>query len=182
MMRFPKPYADAVARLRVPSSFLIVVVFAWFSHPTAESLAWGVPVSLAGLALRAWAAGCLAKNQQLATGGPYAYTRNPLYMGTLLVAAGLAIASRSIGLAALFTVVFLFVYLPVIQNEEQHLRKIFPEYAAYADRVPALFPRLGTGLTGPAFRWSLYRKNQEYQAGAGWLLGLAYLVWKSTVE
>jgi protein-S-isoprenylcysteine O-methyltransferase Ste14 len=176
---FPKAYADAVARLRVPSGFLIVVVFAWFSHPTAESLLWGVPVSLVGLALRAWAAGCLAKNQQLATGGPYRYTRNPLYVGTLLVAAGLAIAARSVWLAALFAVVFLFVYLPVIQNEEQHLRKIFPEYEAYAERVPALWPRIGPRLGGQAFRWSLYRKNQEYQAGAGFLIGLLYLLWSA---
>jgi protein-S-isoprenylcysteine O-methyltransferase Ste14 len=127
MIVFPKPYADAVARLRVPSGFLIVVVFAWFSSPTSLSMAIGVPISLLGLALRAWAAGCLAKNRELATGGPYAYTRNPLYIGTLLVAAGLAAASRSPGLALLFAVVFLLVYLPVIQNEEQHLRKIFPE-------------------------------------------------------
>ena len=99
MIQFPKPYADAVARLRVPSGFLIVIVFGWFSHPTPLSMAIGAPVSLLGLALRAWAAGCLAKNQQLATGGPYAYTRNPLYIGTLLVAAGLAVASCSVGLA-----------------------------------------------------------------------------------
>jgi protein-S-isoprenylcysteine O-methyltransferase Ste14 len=95
MIQFPKPYADAIARLRVPSGFLIVIVFAWFSQPTPVSMAIGIPISLLGLALRAWAAGCLAKNQQLATGGPYAYTRNPLYIGTLLVAAGLAIASCS---------------------------------------------------------------------------------------
>lgn len=178
MIEFPKPYADAVARLRVPSGFLIVLVFAWFSHPTKESLLFGVPVSLAGLALRAWAAGCLAKNRELATGGPYAYTRNPLYVGTLLVAAGLAIASRSIGLAVLFAAVFLFIYLPVIQNEEQHLRKIFPNYQQYAERVPALFPRLSGNQTGQPFQWSLYRKNQEYQAGAGFLIGLLYLLWR----
>ena len=146
MTSFPKPYADAVARLRVTSGFLIVIVFAWFSRPTPSSMAIGVPLSLLGLALRAWAAGCLAKNRQLATGGPYAYTRNPLYIGTLLVAAGLAVAACSIGLAALFTAVFLLVYLPVIQNEEQHLRKIFPEYAAYAERVPALIPHVAPGL------------------------------------
>lgn len=179
MITFPKPYADLVARLRVPSGFLIMVVFAWFSQPTWLALAWGVPVSLAGLALRAWAAGCLAKNQQLATGGPYRYTRNPLYLGTLLVAAGLTVAARSIWLAALFAAVFLLVYLPVIQNEEQHLRKIFPGYAEYADRVPALWPRMGPALGGQAFRWSLYRKNQEFQAGLGFLLGLAYLVWRT---
>ena len=176
---FPKPYADIVARLRVPSGFLIVVVFAWFSQPTPESMGLGIPISLLGLALRAWAAGCLAKNQQLATGGPYAYTRNPLYLGTLLVAAGLAIASRSVGLATLFAAVFLFVYLPVIQNEEQHLRKLFPEYAAYAEQVPALWPRMrGQAIQLPAFRWSLYFKNQEYQAGAGFLAGALFLLWK----
>src|SRR5512141_2516040 len=142
MLQFPKPYADAVARLRVPSGFLIVIVFAWLSHPTVESLAWGVPVSVLGLGLRAWAAGCLAKNQQLATGGPYAYTRNPLYIGTLLVAAGLTIAARNVYLGALFAAVFVLVYLPVIQLEEQHLRRLFPEYATYADHVPPLLPRL----------------------------------------
>src|ERR1017187_8819851 len=120
MIHIPKPYADAVARLRVPSGFLIVAVFAWFSHPDALSLTIGIPISLLGLALRAWAAGSLAKNQELATGGPYAYTRNPLYIGTLVVAAGLATAPRNPGLEALFAAIFVFVYLPVIQNEQQH--------------------------------------------------------------
>src|SRR3954464_7871098 len=163
MISFPKRYADIVARLRVPSGFLIVIVFGCFSRPTAQSMAIGVPLSLLGLALRAWAAGCLAKNQQLATGGPYAYTRNPLYVGTLLVAAGLSVAASSIGLAVLFAAVFLLVYLPVIQNEEQHLRKLFPEYEDYAQRVPALVGRAsGLPRQGEPFRWSLYLKNQEY--------------------
>ena len=179
MIAFPKPYADAVARLRVPSGFLLVLVFAWFSRPTPLSMAIGVPLSLAGLALRAWAAGCLAKNRQLATGGPYAYTRNPLYIGTLLVAAGLAVASRSIGLAALLAAVFLLVYLPVIQNEEQHLRQIFPEYAEYAERVPALIPRLPARENNSnPFRMGLYLKNQEYQAGLGFFAGMLFLLWK----
>src|SRR5260370_14859998 len=162
MFKFPKPYADRAARLRVPTGFLIVVVFAWFSHPTPQSLAYGVPVSLLGLALPAWAAGCLAKNQSLATSGPYAYTRNPLYIGTLLVAAGLAIASRGIGLGVLFAAVFIFVYLPAIQLEEQHLRVIFPDYAVYAGQVPALWPRLTAAppKTGNPFRASLYLKNR----------------------
>ena len=145
------------------------------------SMAIGIPLSLLGLALRAWAAGCLAKNRQLATGGPYAYTRNPLYIGTLLVAAGLAVASRSIGLAVLFAAVFLLVYLPVIQNEEQHLRKIFPEYAAYAERVPALIPRIHSGPRKKfeSFsRRSFISTNQEYQAGLGFLAGMLFLFWK----
>jgi protein-S-isoprenylcysteine O-methyltransferase Ste14 len=90
--------------------------------------------------LRAWAAGHLAKNQQLATGGPYAYVRNPLYAGTLVVAFGLAMAARSIWLAALFPAVFLLVYLPVVMLEEQHLNTLFPEYSAYAAAVPGLIP------------------------------------------
>ncbi len=180
MASFPKPYADAVARLRVPSGFLIVAAFAWFSDPTVQSLAVGLPMSLAGLALRAWAAGCLAKNRELATGGPYAFTRNPLYLGTLLVAVGLAIASRSLGLGVLFAAVFLLVYLPVIQLEEQHLRSLFPDYGAYAALVPPLWPRFtaATAKNAEPFRWSLYVKNQEYQAAAGWTAGVLLLLWK----
>src|ERR1700720_1103634 len=130
MPNFPKPYADRVAKMRVPFGFLLVATFAWFSHPSLTSLAVGLPVSLCGLALRAWAAGCLAKNSQLAQSGPYAWVRNPLYIGTLLVAAGLVLASRSLGLGILFAAVFGLIYLPVIQLEEQHLRSLFPEYAA----------------------------------------------------
>lgn len=180
MIAFPKPYADTVARLRVPSGFLLVALFAWFSHPDTTSLAWGVPVSLAGLALRGWAAGCLAKNQRLATSGPYARTRNPLYIGTLLVAAGLAIAARSGWLALLFAAVFLLIYLPVIQLEEQHLREIFPEYKEYAARVPALWPRWKASASAAGgFQWALYRKNQEYQAALGFTAGLIFLLWKA---
>jgi protein-S-isoprenylcysteine O-methyltransferase Ste14 len=180
MLQFPKPYADLVARLRVPSGFLIVIVFAVFSHHTARSLEIGLPVSILGLGLRAWAAGSLAKNRQLATSGPYAYVRNPLYDGTLLVAAGLAVACRSLGLGALFAAVFLLIYLPVIQLEEQHLRGLFPEYAAYAAEVPALFPRLTPWpkKNSNPFRVSLYLLNKEYQAGVGLIAGMLFLVWK----
>jgi protein-S-isoprenylcysteine O-methyltransferase Ste14 len=180
MHQFPKRYADTVARLRVPSGFLIIVVFAWLSHPTATSLAAGAPISLLGLLLRAWAAGCLAKNQQLATGGPYAHLRNPLYIGTLLVAAGLVVAARNPVLAVLTAAVFVLVYLPVIQLEEQHLRRLFPDYAEYATQVPALLPRLTAfpgGNVNP-FRISLYLRNQEYQAGAAFAAGMLFLLWK----
>jgi protein-S-isoprenylcysteine O-methyltransferase Ste14 len=176
---FPKPYADWVARLRVPCGFVLAAAFAWFSRPDGLSLAWGLPVSLLGFGLRAWAAGHLAKNQMLATGGPFAYARNPLYLGTLLVAAGLVIASRSLGLGLLFAIVFLLVYLPVIQLEEQHLRALFSEYAAYAAAVPALWPRLPAQPSAARFRWKLYLKNREYQAAAGLLAGMVWLIWKA---
>lgn len=178
-MAFPKPYADLVARLRVPSGFLLVAAFLWLSQPDWTSLAVGVPVSLAGLWLRGWAAGHLAKNQELAMSGPYAYLRNPLYGGTLLVAAGLVIASRRWELALLFAAVFGLIYLPVIQLEEQHLRSLFPSFADYTRRVPLLLPR-GRGMQGRLpFRWALYRKNEEYQAALGFLVGLAVLIWKT---
>jgi protein-S-isoprenylcysteine O-methyltransferase Ste14 len=136
----------------------------------------GLPVSLAGLAVRAWAAGHLAKNQRLAVSGPYAFTRNPLYLGTLITAMGLAIAGHSIGLAILFCGLFLAVYLPAIELEEQHLRAILPGYSDFAARVPLLVPRFTTELGPDTFAFSLYRKNREYQALLGWLIGAAWLV------
>src|SRR4051795_6994030 len=124
-MIFSKRYADVVAKLRVPGGFLMAAAFAWLASPTQCSLVAGIPVSAAGLALRAWAAGHLAKNQELAISGPYAYIRNPLYLGTLCVAAGLVIAARRWELLVLFAAVFGLVYLPVIELEEQHLRSLF---------------------------------------------------------
>ncbi len=175
---FPKRYADAVARLRVPSGFLLVAAFAWLSRPSAASMAVGLPVSVLGLWLRGWAAGHLEKNMRLAESGPYAWVRNPLYLGTLLVAAGLVASSRRWELAIVFGVVFLFVYLPVIELEEQHLRRLFPEYEEYARRVPKLAPRRPREAPGGRFRWKVYRKNQEYQALIGFLAGAAWLVWR----
>jgi protein-S-isoprenylcysteine O-methyltransferase Ste14 len=163
----------------VPCGFALVAAFAWFSHPDARSLPLGLPVALLGLGLRAWAAGHLVKNQALATAGPYAYVRNPLYLGTMLVAAGLAIASRSVSLGGLFALVFLCIYLPVMQLEEQHLRSLFPEYAAYAERVPALVPRMAAERSREPFRWSLYMRNREYQAAVGFTAGAMLLVWKA---
>ena len=180
-LAFPKPYADFVARLRVPMGFVLVAAFAWFARPALSSLACGIPVSLAGLTLRAWAAGHLAKNQQLATGGPYAYIRNPLYAGTLLVALGLAVAARSFWLAGLFATVFLLVYLPAVMLEEQHLTSLFPEYARYAAEVPSLFPYRRPSPGSGCFSSKLYWKNREYQASLGFAVGLAWLIYRAVV-
>jgi len=177
-LSFPKPYADAVAKLRVPGGFLMVAAFLWLAAPRWTSLAAGLPVSVLGLALRAWAAGHLEKNRTLAESGPYAYVRNPLYIGTLMVAAGFVIASRRWELGMLFAAVFLLIYLPVVELEEQHLRSLFPEYVDYARCVPRLWPRL-IGNSSKPFRWSVYLRNQEYQALAGFLAGVAVLIWKS---
>ncbi len=176
---FPKPYADLVARLRVPFGFVLVIAFAWLSHPTVRSLIYGVPVGVLGLAVRAWAAGYLEKNMQLAETGPYAYVRNPLYIGTLLVAAGLVIASRRWIVAAIFAAVFFLVYLPVIELEEQHLRKLFPSYEDYARRVPPLIPSFrNSSHRAGDFRWKRYMRNEEYQAALGFLGGVIFLCCK----
>ena len=180
-MSFPKSYADAVAKLRVLFGFVMVAAFLWFSTPDAVSLALGLPVAALGLALRAWAAGHLEKNRALAVSGPYARVRNPLYLGTLTAAAGLAIAARRWELAALFAAVFGLVYLPVVELEEQHLRELFPEFEDYARRVPRLIPRLSArGENGRTpFQWAVYRRNREYEALAGFLAGVAALAWKA---
>jgi protein-S-isoprenylcysteine O-methyltransferase Ste14 len=181
MSVFPKPYADRVARLRVATGFVLVAAFAWFSQPNLHSLIWGLPVSALGLLLRAWATGHLEKNIRLAESGPYAHVRNPLYLGTTLVAAGLIIASRRWLLAVLFAAVFILIYLPVIELEEQHLRHLFPRFDAYAQRVPALWPTLSASKSDARFQWALYARNREYQALLGWLAGLALLVTKVLV-
>ena len=173
-----KRYADLVARLRVPSGFALAVTFASLSDPTPASIAAGLPLGIAGLLVRAWATGHLEKNIRLAQSGPYAYVRNPLYLGTALVAAGLVIASRRWALAALFTAVFVLVYLPVIELEEQHLRSLFPEFTAYARAVPSLYPRWGFASPEQSFRWDLYWRNREYQALLGFLAAVAFLIGK----
>lgn len=178
-MSFPKPYADAVAKLRVPGGFVLVAAFLWLSAPTLVSISWGFPVSILGLLLRGWAAGHLEKNTTLADGGPYAWVRNPLYIGTLTTALGLVIASRRWELGVLFAAVFLLIYLPVVELEEQHLRSLFPEYLDYARRVPKLLPRPPRGKNPKRFRWAIYLKNQEFQALLGFLAGAAVLVWKA---
>ncbi|MEP6715276.1 MAG: isoprenylcysteine carboxylmethyltransferase family protein [Terriglobia bacterium] len=173
---FPKSYADLAARLRVTAGFAMAVAFGLLSHPTARSLEIGLPISLCGLALRAWAAGHLAKDRRLAVSGPYAFTRNPLYLGTLIAALGFAVAGHSIVLAILFTVLFAVIYLPAIELEEQHLIEILMGYSAYASRVPLLLPRWPEGLGQNHFSVELYKKNREYQAAIGWVVAAAWLI------
>lgn len=178
-MSFPKAYADGVARLRVPCGFVLVGAFLCLAQPTWRSLAWGLPVSIAGLAIRGWAAGHLEKNLALTESGPYAHVRNPLYLGTATVAAGFAIAARRWELGVLFAAVFALVYLPVVELEEQHLRSLFAGYASYAGRVPKLFPRVAERTPTKHFNWHLYLRNREYEALAGFLAGTAALIWKA---
>lgn len=176
--RFPKAYADTVAKLRVPSGFILIAAFLWLAQPTWGSFLFGMFISLHGLGLRAWAAGFLEKNTRLADGGPYAFVRNPLYIGTLTAAAGFVIASRRWELAVLFALVFFGVYLPVVELEEQHLRKLFPAYATYAKRVPKFIPRTDLPPSNRKWKKNLYLRNEEYQAAIGFAVGGVVLVAK----
>lgn len=166
-------------RVRVPLGFLLAAVYLWLARPALWSIAAGFVVSAAGLGIRAYASGYVRKNEELATTGPYAYTRNPLYLGSIVIAAGFALAARSWMIAAIFLLMFLAIYLPVIRGEEEFLRQRFPEFAEYERRVPRLIPRLSnSGGTDGFFSWDLYRLHREYNALAGTLAIVAVLAAK----
>jgi hypothetical protein len=179
-----KRYAETAARIRVPSGFGLLAVYVVWARPAAISVALGAAVALLGILLRAYAAGHLEKNQRLATTGPYAYTRNPLYLGSALVALGLAIAARIWWLGLLFAAYLIAVYWPVVREEEARLAELFPEFSRYAAAVPRFWPAGRRGAAAvysgasSGFRWTLYWKNQEYNALLGYLFGLAVLIWK----
>jgi protein-S-isoprenylcysteine O-methyltransferase Ste14 len=176
---FPKHYADAVQRLRVTAGIVLVAALVLLAEPSQASLYVSLPFAVVGLGIRAWAAGHLAKNQDLASGGPYAIIRNPLYLGTLIAAVGLAIASTNLWIFLLVAVVFLLVYFPVIEQEELHLRQLFPQFGAYAQRVPMLIPGWPPGGPLGGFRGALYVKNEEYKALMAFALAFGYLWWRA---
>ncbi len=158
------------------AGFIVVAAFLWLSRPTPLWLATGGAIALVGLGVRAWAAGHLRKNQQLATSGPYAHVRNPLYVGTLLTGLGFAVAGANPLIGAVLVGFFLLFYLPVVEEEESHLAKILPGFDEYRRRVPRLLPKLAPQYSGgPPFSGELYLKNREYQAFLGFLLVIGLL-------
>ncbi len=135
-----------------------------------------------GLALRAFASGHVQKDKQLTTSGPYAYTRNPLYLGSLGMAAGFAIAARSSWVVALMLLVFILIYAPVIAGEERFLGKTFPEYEDYARSVPRILPRLTPyRIQTNQYSSALYGKHREYQASLGCAVMLVILIAKLVI-
>lgn len=174
-------YAAWAARWRVPLGFLLAAAYLVFSRPTWKLLLAGAGVAAAGLLVRGWSAGHLAKNQSLAMQGPYAYTRNPLYLGSALMAAGFALAGANWILALVCAGLFTAVYGPVMRREEEYLRHSFGEvYDQYAQRVPLFLPRFSRQPGGGKFQWKQYRKNHEYEAFLGCLaltIFLALKIW-----
>ncbi len=175
-------WGSLARRIRVPLGFLFAAVYLWLAAPTWESIVAGSVVAAPGLWLRALASGHVRKNTALTTAGPYAYTRNPLYLGSVILAAGFALAARSVWLAAGLLLLFLAVYLPVIRSEEEFLRRTFPEFEEYARRVPRLVPRVpGEPAAHGEFSRELYLRHREYNAllgAAGMMAALAAkLLW-----
>jgi protein-S-isoprenylcysteine O-methyltransferase Ste14 len=168
-------------RLRLPLGFLFAFLYLAFVRPTGRALAAGAAIAVGGLALRAWASGHIVKNARLATKGPYAHTRNPLYFGSFLIGSGFAIAAHW-SLLVVVVGFFIAIYWPTMGRERTNIRSRFPEaYAAYEKNVPAFFPRL-TSWRAPhygsdeGFSFALYMKHGEWKAALGFFLAIAWLV------
>src|ERR1700689_3428336 len=132
-------------RIRVPLGFLTAALYLfelWRRAPQPAAVAWSLVLVVPGLWLRGYAAGYVKKNRELTQTGPYAHTRNPLYLGSMLMAAGFAVALLSWPVALVLAVGFGLIYIPVIASEERFLRATFPGFDAYCRQVPRLIPRL----------------------------------------
>ena len=150
----------------------------WFAHPQVKWLLCGVGVAIVGLVIRGYAAGHLRKHQQLATSGPYAFTRNPLYLGSVFLAAGFSLASHS-WISALLLGAYLAIFYPVvIRREQSELKAHYGDaFVEYSSRVPAFWPRLSPAMPSTEkFSWPLYFKNREYEASIGLAVAMAILL------
>ena len=168
-----------IQRFRVPLGFAIAIAVLYLARPTGPLLLIGLPIALCGAVLRALAAGVIRKDATLTTSRPYAWTRNPLYLGSFLLGLGFAIMSGSWIAAAVIILPSFVVYPNVIRNEEAHLARLFPEqFRDYCARVPRFFPRF-TPIP-QAFSSKQYLANREYQTALGFIviLGVFILKWR----
>jgi len=171
-------------RWRVRAGYPVVIAILYFARPTPLTILIGAGLGFAGLLIRGYAAGYLRKQERLATQGAYAWTRNPLYFGSAWLAAGLAVAARSVPSAVLALFYFAIFYYAVMRREEDELRHNFgAEFDEYAKKVPLFspgFPSAKNPESGvSAFSWGQYWKNREYMAAFGFLLliGVLTLLW-----
>jgi protein-S-isoprenylcysteine O-methyltransferase Ste14 len=189
-------------RIRLWGAWLSVPVYLVFARPTADRLLAGATVLAVGCLIRAWAAGTIQKDRVLTTGGPYAYTRNPLYLGTLFVGLGVVVAGGQIAFLIAFLTFFAAIYGRTMLREQKYLENIFGEpYREYARTVPLFVPRLrvyrtrqepepgrgdGSALHWPApgegFSVERYRSNREYQVLIGAGLSFLALVLKLVLD
>lgn len=172
-------------RWRVPLGFACAALFFVFARPRPVTLIVGAALALPGLALRAWATGHLRKNDALANTGPYAYTRNPLYLGSSLIGLGFTIAAGRWFLGIIFAALFLGIYVPVMRVESATLARLFGEsYQRYAQAVPMFLPRLtryqdASSRAEARFDAALYRRYREHRAAIGLAVAWALLALKA---
>ena len=171
-------------RWRVRLGYPLAAAVLWFSRPAPRSILLGGLVGALGLSIRAYAAGYLHKQEVLTVTGPYAYTRNPLYLGSAVLALGAAIATQSWNSAVLLLFYFAIFYSMVMRREEMELRERHAAaFEEYASAVPLFFPRLLPaklpGESAGSFSFGQYKKNHEWQATVGFLLllGVLVLIW-----
>ena len=158
---------------------MVAAVFLVFSHPSWQTLGWSLLLVVPGVWLRGYAAGYVKKNAELTVTGPYAYTRNPLYLGSMGIAFGFAGAAGRWWLVMLLAAMFLAIYVPTILSEEAFLRSVFPEFKEYSRRVPRLLPRLTParfGAEAGRFSRERYLHHREYNAGMGAVAIYAVLI------
>lgn len=172
-------WGNIAKRIRVPLGFLFAAIFLLLASPRWWSLAAGSVLAFAGVWIRAISSGHVKKNEELATTGPYAYTRNPLYFGSIVIATGFALAALRWEVGVALVVLFIAIYVPVIRGEEQFLGQHFAGYSEYCSRVPRLLPRLLAGEQGRShFSAELYLKHREYNALFGTIAMIAALAAK----
>lgn len=167
-------------KIRVPAGTVLGIVFLWLMHPSERSLWLGGIISLAGALLRFWAAGHIVKGRILTQSGPYAFTRNPLYLGSFFMALGIILGGQGYWLLPVFGLFYLTFYLPVMRAEEQELFQGYGDvFVEYSERVPLFFPRLRTNESSVAgFDWSRVSRNREYRTVIGLILVEVVLVLK----
>jgi protein-S-isoprenylcysteine O-methyltransferase Ste14 len=167
-------------RWRVRLGYPLALAVLWFARPTVPCILLGALVGAIGLCLRAYAAGYLHKQEVLTVTGPYAYTRNPLYLGSAMMALGAGIAARSWVSISILIIYFAIFYSMVMRREERDLHSRHgASFEEYARAVPLFVPRLTAanlpGNSAGSFSLAQYKKNHEWQAAVGFLLLLAVL-------
>ncbi|MDQ6716767.1 MAG: isoprenylcysteine carboxylmethyltransferase family protein [Gemmatimonadota bacterium] len=173
-------YSETAKKLRLPLGFLLGILYLIFARPTPLGLAVGGAIALVGVFIRAWASGHIVKNEKLATSGPYAHTRNPLYFGSFLIGAGFAVAAHW-SLLLLVIGFWILVYAPTMERERANIRERFPDvYDEYSKNVPAFVPRpVPWKSPDPeavgGFSGSLYMKHGEWKAGLTYVLVMVWL-------
>jgi protein-S-isoprenylcysteine O-methyltransferase Ste14 len=150
---------------RIPL-FLGALLLVIFARPNPTGMMIGVILILAGEAIRIWATGHLRKNENLTVTGPYAYVKNPLYVGSILITTGFCILADNIYVLAAATLAFCFHYIPYKKRVEgERLKRIFgSRYEDYDQKVPDYVPRW-TPYSEEKASWSFRCFIENSEAG-----------------